>query len=143
MKSVAEHIRFEPKRGINVKWFSVSDEKSRPEVARRGVKQTGLAFIDNEGGEWNVSVFRRSSVGAWWSEEDWDWSRELAVVFEQDGEERVAVADRDHDFDAEGSLVDLFSNAIDRRSGRDRRGGLRSVPFDRRGKAARRWTDGT
>jgi hypothetical protein len=139
--SVAEHIRFEPKRGINVKWFSVSSEKRRPEAARRGVKRTGLVFIDNEGGEWNVSVFRRSSVGAWWSEEDWDWSRELAVVFEQDGEERVAVADRDHDFDSEGSLADLFSNAIDRRSGSDRRGGLRAVPFDRRGKLARRWTD--
>ena len=124
-----------------MKWFSVSSEKRRPEAARRGVKRTGLVFIDNEGGEWNVSVFRRSSVGAWWSEEDWDWSRELAVVFEQDGEERVAVADRDHDFDSEGSLADLFSNAIDRRSGNDRRGGLRAVPFDRRGKLARRWTD--
>ena len=137
-----EHIRFEPNRGINVKWFSVSSEQRRQDVVRRGVKKTGLVFIDNEDGEWNVSIFRRSSVGAWWSEEDWDWSRELAVVFEQDGEERVAVADRDCDFEAEGNLAGLFSNALDRRSGGDRRGNLRSVPEDRRGNLARRWTDG-
>ena len=124
-----------------MKWFSVSPEQRRQDVVRRGVKKTGLVFIDNEDGEWNVSVFRRSSVGAWWSEEDWDWSRELAVVFEQNGEERVAVADRDCDFEAEGSLASLFSNALDRRSGGDRRGYLRSVPVDRRGDLARRWTD--
>ena len=136
------HIRLEPKRGMNVKWFSVSSEKHRQEVGRRGVKKTGLVFIDNEGGAWNVSIFRRSSVGAWWSEEDWDWSRELAVVFEQDGEERVAVADSDCDFEAAEPLADLFSSALDRRAGGDRRGNRRSVRVDRRGNLARRWTDG-
>ena len=124
-----------------MKWFSVSREKRAKTVRRRGVKKTGLVFTDSENREWLVSVFRRSSVGAWWSEEDWDWSREIAVLFEYGGEERVAVADVEYDLDSRESLAALFAKAVDRRSGGDRRGVLRSVVVDRRDNLSRRWTD--
>jgi hypothetical protein len=123
-----------------VRWLPTRTKNGQPAAARRGLKKAGLVFVDDGGGHWNVSVFRRSSVGAWWSEQDWDSSHELAVLFERDGEERVAITDLEYDFDEPVGLERLFYRAADRRSDRDRRGSGRPMSAERRAGDDRRWT---
>lgn len=120
-----------------MRWFPTR-QRRRDRFTGRRVARADTTFLDGDGRKWNVCVFRRSSVGAWWSEEDWDWSRKLVVVFERHGEERVAVTDTDHDLNAPGSLARLFAEAGERRSGQDRRASPLVVPIERREEPDRR-----
>jgi len=76
-----------------VTWFRSGSRERKRRVARQRVAKAGIVFTDHEGRKWNTCVFRRSSVGAWRSKEAWDWSRKVSVVFERNGEERVAVTE--------------------------------------------------
>ena len=123
-----------------MRWFSSSTRRRKPSAARRGLTKAGITFTDDEGNRWNVSVFRRSSVGAWWSREQWEWSHKLAVVFEHQGEERVAIVDWNDDWNSAGGLGRLLARATERRSGQERRNIWKSVFADRRSRSDRRWT---
>ena len=96
-------------------------------------------FHDEAGQKWEYFLFRRSSVGAWWSDEQLDWSRKAAVVFRRKGEERVAVVDWDVDLSDATALDRLFASARERRSGRDRRNLWIPVRIDRRVEGDRRF----
>lgn len=125
-------IRFDTKGKPIVRWLSNRSKNRQPATARRGLKRDGLVFTDDEGGRWDVSVFRRSSVGAWWSKQDWESSHELAVLFKNEKDERVAIIDLDYDLDDAVALERLFYRAVDRRSYQDRRSGRRPIGAERR-----------
>jgi len=121
-----------------VRWMLNRFKKREPTTTRRGLKREGLVFVDEAGGRWDVSVFRRSSVGAWWSEQDWESSHELAVLFRKNGDERVAIIDLEYDLDDRIGLERLFHRAVDRRSYSDRRGRERHIGAERRAGSDRR-----
>jgi hypothetical protein len=121
-----------------MRWFSLGSSTGHTDIHKRRVAREGIVFVADDGQKWNVCVYRRSSVGAWWSEEQRDWSRKLVVVFEGDGEHRVAVTDWEDDWDSPRGLSQLFTSAAERRSGQDRRNEGVFVPSDRRGDPDRR-----
>ena len=123
-----------------MRWFSISSRRREATTPRRGLTKAGIVFVDDEGNRWNVSAFRRSSVGAWWSREQWEWSHKVAIVFEHAGEERVAIVDWNDDWNSAHGLRQLFASATERRSGRERRSIWKSVFADRRSHSDRRWT---
>lgn len=113
--------------------------KDIPEGRAGPVTDAGVAFVDDEGRNWQVCAFRRSPIGAWMSEEDRYFAREITVVFERPGEERVALTSWSHHWDSEDNLRRLFPRAVERRKGKDRRVLDVSVVTDRRsGKERRR-----
>jgi hypothetical protein len=98
-----------------------------------------IGFVDDESRKWQVCALRRSPVGSWLSEQDRYFAREITVVFERPGEERVALTSWSRDWHSEDNLRRLFARAVERRSGRDRRVLDVSVLVDRRsGKDRRR-----
>lgn len=124
-----------------MRWFRGNTKIDRRTPARRGLPRPDGVYRDDEGRKWDVYVFRRSSVGAWWSDEQLDWSRKAAVVFRWRDEERVAVVDWEHDLVAAENLEGLFRAAQERRSGRDRRHDWKPVRVDRRVEPDRRLGD--
>jgi hypothetical protein len=122
--------------------FPTKQKSARHRLTRRRLADSGIVFEDPDGREWNVCAYRRSSVGAWWSQEDWDRSRKLVVVFELQGVERVALVDVDRDWKSPDNLGLIFASAVERRSGGDRRSDGKSVALDRRGEPDRRTPQG-
>jgi hypothetical protein len=102
------------------------------------VSDAGIVFVDDQGRKWHICMFRRSPVGAWASEQDRYFAREVTVVFERPGEERVALTAWRHDWDSEDNLRRLFPRAVERRSGRDRRVASVAVTVERRSNQDRR-----